>query len=79
MLGKIQGVVQRWFSVYAAIRMVGNAVRSVISTIKELDATITEIAIVTDKTQSELWDQMPDYTAMARKYAASISGVYKVS
>jgi len=56
MLGKIQGVVQRWFSIYAAIRMVGNAVRSVISTIKELDATITEIAIVTDKTQSELWD-----------------------
>lgn len=79
MVGKVQGVVQRWFSVYAAIRMVGNAVRSVISTIKELDATITEIAIVTDKSQSELWDQMPEYTQMARKYAASISGVYKVS
>lgn len=79
MVGKVQGVVQRWFSIYAAIRMVGNAVRSVISTVKELDATITEIAIVTDKSQSELWNQMPEYTQMARKYAASISGVYKVS
>ena len=79
MIGKVQGVVQRWFSVYAAIRMIGNAVRSVISTVKELDATITEIAIVTDKSQGELWDQMPEYTQMARKYAASISGVYKVS
>ena len=79
MVGKVQGVVQRWFSIYAAIRMVGNAVRSVISTVKELDATITEIAIVTDKSQGELWDQMPEYTQMARKYAASISGVYKVS
>jgi hypothetical protein len=30
--------------------MVGNAIRSVISTIQELDKTITEIAIVTDMT-----------------------------
>ena len=79
MVGRLQGVVQRWFSIYAAVRMVGNAIRSMVSTIKELDATITEIAIVTNKTQSELWGQMPEYTAMARKYAASISGVYKVS
>ena len=79
LVGKIQGVVQRWFSVYAAVRMVSNAIRSVISTIKELDKTITEIAIVTDMTQEDLWGQMQSYTEMARSYASSISGVYKVS
>ena len=79
MVGKIQGVVQRWFSIYAAIRMVGQAIRSVISTIKELDATITEIAIVTNMTQEDLWGQMDTYTKTAREYATSISGVYKVS
>ena len=79
MLGKIQGVIQRWFSVYAVVRMVGNAIRSVISTIKELDKTITNIAIVTDMGQSDLWKQMPKYTQMARDYASSISGVYEVS
>jgi len=47
MIGKIQGVVQRWFSIYAVVRMVSNAIKSIISNIKELDATITEIAIVT--------------------------------
>lgn len=78
-LGKIEGVVQRWFSVYAAVRMVGQAIRSVISTIKELDKTITEIAIVTNMTQEDLWGQMDKYTDTARKYATSISGVYKVS
>jgi len=46
--------------------MVGNAVRSVISTIKELDSTITEIAIVTNMTQSQLWKQMNNYTTLAR-------------
>ena len=79
LVGRIEGVVQRWFSIYAAVRMVGQAIRSVIATLKELDATITEIAIVTNMAQKDLWSQMSDYTAMAQKYAASISGVYKVS
>ena len=79
MVGKIQGVVQRWFSVYAAVRMVGQAFNEVKKTLSELDATITEIAIVTDMSQQDLWGQMKDYTAMARQYASSISGVYKVS
>ena len=78
-LGKLQGVVQRWFSIYAVIRMVRQAIQSVISTISELDKTITNIAIVTDMSQSDLWNQMPKYTQMARDYAASLSGVYEVS
>ena len=79
LVGKIEGVVQRWFSVYAAVRMVGNAVRSVISTIKELDKTITDITIVTNMSREDLWGQMPQYTKMAQDYAVSISGVYQVS
>ena len=79
MLGKLQGVVQRWFSIYAVIRMVRKAISSMVSTIKELDKTITNIAIVTKMDQNDLWGQMPKYTAMAREYASSISGVYEVS
>ena len=79
LVGKLEGVVQRWFSIYAAVRMVSNAIKSVISTVKELDKTITEIVIVTDMTQDDLWKKMSDYTDMATQYAASISGVYKVS
>jgi len=29
--------------------------------------------------QGDLWGQMPQYTEMAREYAASIAGVYEVS
>ena len=79
LVGKIEGVVQRWFSIYAAVRMVGNAIRSVISTIKELDKTITDITIVTNMSREDLWGQMPQYTQMAQDYAVSISGVYQVS
>ena len=79
MVGKVEGIAQRWFSVYAAVRMVGKAFRSMKENITQLDSTITNIAIVTDKSQSDLWGQMPEYTAMARKYGASLQGVYEVS
>ena len=78
-VGKLQGVIQRWFSIYAVVRMVSNAIKSMISTISELDKTITNISIVTDMSQSDLWSQMPQYSATAREFAASISGVYEVS
>ena len=78
-IGKMQSITQRWFSVYAAVRGVTKAIRSTINTTKELDATITDIAIVTNQSQDQLWGQMPQYTEMARQYGASISGVYKVS
>ena len=79
MVGKIEGIAQRWFSVYAAVNMVTKAISSMKATIAELDKTITEIAIVTNMSQSDLWGQMGTYTAMAREYAASIQGVYQVS
>lgn len=79
LVGKIEGIAQRWFSIYAAVRMVGQAINSVKSTLQELDKTITEIAIVTNMSQSDLWGQMGTYTNMAKQYAASISGVYQVS
>jgi len=35
--------------------MVSNAIKSMINTTKELDKTITNIAIVTNKSQEDLW------------------------
>ena len=78
-LGRLKGVVQQWFSVYAAVRMVTKAIKNIISTLTSLDKVITEIAIVTNMTQSELWGQMNSYAKMAQTYAASIEGVYQVS
>lgn len=78
-LGNFKTFIQRWFSVYAAARMVTNAFNTIKTTLKELDDVMTEIAIVTDMTQADLWDQMSSYTAMAKQYASSIKGVYEVS
>ena len=78
-LGKLKGLITQWFSIYSVVRMASSAIREIISTISSLDKVITEIAIVTNMTQSELWGQMDSYAQMAQTYAASIEGVYQVS
>lgn len=79
LVSSIQGFVQRWFSVYAAVRMVRQAINSIKTTLKDLDQIITNIAIVTDQTQGDLWNRMGEYTNLAIKFGASIKGVYEVS
>ena len=78
-IGNIQSFVQRWFSVYAAARLVSNAFRTMKNDLKDLDDIMTQISIVTDKTQGDLWKQMPQYADMAKQYASSLKGVYEVS
>lgn len=78
-LNNLQSFAQRWFSVYGAMRLVSNAFKSIKTNIKELDDIMTEIAIVTDMSQADLWQQMPQYISLAKQYASSLKGVYEVS
>ena len=79
MLGSVQTLITRWFSVYGVIRMVRQAFKSMVSDIKQLDSTINKISIVTNFSMDQLWAQIPQYTALAQKYGVAISGVYEVS
>lgn len=47
--------------------------------IKKLDSVITEIAVVTDFNQSDLWGQIETYSEVAQEYGVAIEGVYEVS
>jgi len=78
-LNNLQSFAQRWFSVYGAMRLVSNTFKSIKTNIKELDDIMTEIAIVTDMSQADLWQQMPQYISLAKQYASSLKGVYEVS
>ena len=78
-LADIKFAIKNWFGFNEVINLTKNAVRNMITQIRELDDVMTQIAIVTDMTQQELWDQMDTYSAMAQQYGASIKGVYEVS
>lgn len=75
----IQSSIQHWFGFYQVLGMARSAVRSMISTVRELDKVITDIAVVTDMTQKDLWAQMDSYSSLAQQYGTTIKGVYEVS
>lgn len=75
----VTNVVNRYLGFYAILNKVRAAVRTMINDIRELDKAITEIAIVTNFSQDDLWKQMPTYSAMAKEYGTSIKGVYEIS
>ena len=78
-LKNIQRSVSNFLGFYQVLNLVKNAITSMISTVRELDAVMTQISIVTDMSQSDLWGQMETYSNLANQYGTSIKGVYEVS
>lgn len=71
--------VKTFFGLNNAIRLFQRAIRSAISTVKELDATMVETAVVTDFNVGDMWDQLPEYTKRAKELGVSINDTYKAA
>ena len=56
-----------FFSVTGAIELVKRSAREAFTAVKELDAAMTETAVVTDFTVGDMWDQLPRYTETANE------------
>lgn len=78
-LGQIKRIVSYWFGFHNVMRTVSSTIKGAVSTIRELDDVMTEISIVTDMSQEDLWGQMDKYASTAQEYGTSIKGVYEVS
>lgn len=71
--------IRYFFSIGNTINLFKRAVRDAMNTIKELDATMTETATVTDFSISDMWQQLPHYTEEANKLGTSINSLYKAT
>lgn len=78
-LDGIKTTISNFMGFYQVLNLVKSGITSMISTVRELDAVMTQIAIVTDMSQSDLWAQMDTYSSLANQYGTSIKGVYEVS
>lgn len=65
-----------FFSITNTIQIFKNAVRDAFDTVKELDAVMTETAVVTDFSIEDMWDKLPEYAEQANKLGASIKNLY---
>ena len=75
----IKNRILQFFSLTNAMQLGRQAIRQTIETVKELDKSMTETAVVTDFSVGDMWDQLPEYTDMARQYGVAIKGVYDAS
>ena len=65
-------------TISGAFLLLKKSVRSAYKDVKELDAAMNSIAIVTDFTTKELWKQVDVYTKLAQEIGVSLVGVYDV-
>jgi TP901 family phage tail tape measure protein len=68
-----------FFSLSNTIQLFKRTVRDAINTVKELDAAMTETAVVTDFSIGDMWDKLPEYSDEANKLGASIKDLYNAT
>ena len=73
----MQNRIQYFFGLNNSIQLLKRGLREAYSTVKELDSAMTETAVVTDYTVSDMWDQLPLYTETANQLGATTLGAYQ--
>lgn len=66
-----------FFSISGLISVFRRAVNDAFQTVKELDAVMTQTAVVTEFDVGDMWSQLPIYTDMANELGATIQGSYE--
>lgn len=78
-ISNMQSIVRQWFGFNEVINLTKRTVRGAVEHIRDLDKVMTEIAVVTDMDQDDLWQQIDTYSKIAQEYGVSTVGVYEVS
>ena len=78
-LSNISMAITRWMGFYQVLNLTKRAINQMKQHIQELDSVMTRIAVVTNMTQDDLWNQIGKYSEIARQYGVAIKGVYEVS
>lgn len=71
--------VRHWMSAQQIINIIKDGIRQAVQDIKGLDSAMSNIAVVTDMSISDLWGKINDYMAIAQQYGVTTQGVYEVS
>ena len=76
---QVKSRIQYFFGLNNAINLVKRAIRGAVDTIKELDKAMTETAVVTDFTVSDMWKQLPEYTKRANELGVTTQAAYEAA
>ena len=68
-----------FFSLTNSIQLFRRAIDKALATIKELDATMTEAAVVTEFDVGDMWEKLPEYSKNAQALGVSINSMYQAT
>lgn len=68
-----------FFGAQNAVNLFKRALQSAFATVKDLDAVMTETAVVTKFDVGDMWDQLPEYTRRANELGVSIHSAYEAA
>lgn len=71
--------VLQFFSLTNSVQLFKRAITSALNTVKELDATMTEAAVVTEFDVGDMWEKLPEYSKNAQVLGVSINGMYQAT
>lgn len=78
-MARLQDQILDFFSISNTIQIFKDAIRDAFDTVKELDAAMTETAVVTDFSIGDMWDKLPEYSEEANKLGTSIKSLYEAT
>lgn len=71
--------ITRWMSAGQIIQYIKSGIREAWQDVQSLDKAMTNIAVVTDMSVSDLWGKINEYMSIAKEYGVTTQGVYEVS
>ena len=78
-LDQIKSRIQYFLGLNNAINLARRAIRGAFDTIKELDKAMTETAVVTNFSVSDMWSQLPEYTKRANELGVTTLAAYEAA
>ena len=76
-LDQLKSSTQYFFGLRNMINLLKQGFREALNTVKELDAAMTETAVVTKFDVGDMWEKLPEYTANANALGATVQDMYK--
>lgn len=73
---EISQQMKMFFGLSNSIQLFKKAVNNAFESVKELDSAMTEIAVVSDYSISDMWKSLPDFTKRANELGVAITDVY---
>lgn len=76
-ISSIQSRIQQYIGMEGIINALARSLRNAFEAVKELDASMTEMAVVTNLDVGDYWEQLPIYTQRASELGLAINDVYQ--